>query len=723
MTPSPLDARTEGEVFADLAALCTSPGYAHAIAFFCFRDNMVLYTGELTPKDMANLRSPSALTRTEVATLVGLLVQEDIDWTLPSHETIGTYIDKTERLLEEMHQALSKPFFEHLQSGKSSSSGPNPFSSAAMLREPIFYGGDSAYAFQYRDFAPQKYRNDNAWLQRNKGFDIDSAMAVVAAMDSILTEKKLSVLKTSSSLPPSEWTYLPGFALSMDDVVLQTGLEAKLVEAILDSMTLPAGERNASFSTLSEFNKTQATPLIRRTDDFVLFQSYGLAEALYESPFYWMAADHEYAFTAFENRGRFTEEFSHECLSRVFGTAHVHTNVELIRKRGGERIGEIDVLVLFGARAIVLQAKSKRLTVEARKGNDLRLRDDFKKAVQDACDQAYLCCSALLAQDVQLTGKTGVSLVLPTRPKVAFPVCIVADHYPALAFQARQFLGYTATEAIPPPLATDVFGLDAITEMLNSPLRVLSYLDLRARFGEKLMQMHEHTLLSYHLRNNLWVDDKYDMMLLGDDIAADLDLAMAVRRDGAPGERTPDGILTRLEGSWVGNLIAEIERRPEEPIQDLGMLLLSINEAAVDAINEGVERIISKAQESASNHDFGISFGDASTGLTVNCNDRSLDDALERLSAHCRLKKYQQRADTWFGLVLAPETGAVRGGMKLDEPWARNRTLNSLVRRAFKGGASGSVGRPKRIKRNAPCPCGSGRKYKNCCGKKANSRR
>ncbi len=26
----------------------------------------------------------------------------------------------------------------------------------------------------------------------------------------------------------------------------------------------------------------------------------------------------------------------------------------------------------------------------------------------------------------------------------------------------------------------------------------------------------------------------------------------------------------------------------------------------------------------------------------------------------------------------------------------------------------------RKIGRNAPCPCGSGKKYKNCCGKKSN---
>jgi hypothetical protein len=38
--------------------------------------------------------------------------------------------------------------------------------------------------------------------------------------------------------------------------------------------------------------------------------------------------------------------------------------------------------------AIVLQAKSKKLTLPARKGNDLQLQADFKAAVQDGVDQA-----------------------------------------------------------------------------------------------------------------------------------------------------------------------------------------------------------------------------------------------------------------------------------------------------------------------------------------------
>ncbi|AHB99124.1 hypothetical protein [Francisella orientalis] len=40
-----------------------------------------------------------------------------------------------------------------------------------------------------------------------------------------------------------------------------------------------------------------------------------------------------------------------------------------------------------------MQAKSKKLTLEARKGNDKLLADDFKKAIQDSYNQGYECAN------------------------------------------------------------------------------------------------------------------------------------------------------------------------------------------------------------------------------------------------------------------------------------------------------------------------------------------
>jgi hypothetical protein len=50
------------------------------------------------------------------------------------------------------------------------------------MREPIFYGGESAYGFQYLDFARPKYRDDDGWLDANKGFRIDDACQIGEAL-------------------------------------------------------------------------------------------------------------------------------------------------------------------------------------------------------------------------------------------------------------------------------------------------------------------------------------------------------------------------------------------------------------------------------------------------------------------------------------------------------------------------------------------------------------
>ncbi|WP_140637115.1 hypothetical protein [Methylibium rhizosphaerae] len=127
----------------------------------------------------------------------------------------------------------------------------------------------------------------------------------------------------------------------------------------------------------------------------------------------------------------------------------------------------------------------------------------------------------------------------------------------------------------------DVFALDAMTEMLGSPLQLLSYIDRRTGYTEKLMTSHELTILSYHLKQNLWLNDEHHMVLLEDDISADLDLAMLVRRDGIPGKGTPDGILTRFVATALGRMTKAIEASPEPATIDLGFTLLTLSEDTV----------------------------------------------------------------------------------------------------------------------------------------------
>ncbi len=377
--------RDEQVIFDELVSLCASPGFAHAIASFCFRDNLVRFKDELKPDDLLHLRSGAGLIRTEISTLIGLLARKPIDLKLPPPDVSEDYLNRAEALLHELHKSLSSVWFKDFDLEKAKSGEFDPFSSGPALREPIFYGGNSAYNFQYRDFATKKYAKDGEWLAANKGFDISTALKVVDALASLLVKNLLSLRESLRSKPSIQWTLLPAFTFSLKELAEQSEIDGEIVSRVVEAFCLPKGDSNSQFTALSEYNATVATPILAAdTDKFILFQNYSLMEAIYESPFFWMAADRAYAATALSNRGQYTEELSFERLRKVFRD-NVHANVRL-RKSKGDELGEIDVLVVFGDRAIVLQAKSKRLTLEARKGNDLRIKDDFKKAIQAAYD-------------------------------------------------------------------------------------------------------------------------------------------------------------------------------------------------------------------------------------------------------------------------------------------------------------------------------------------------
>lgn len=712
--------RSEQEIFDELASLCASPGYAHAVAYLCSRDNMIRYSGEMKAEDMQHLFSKSRLIRTETSTLIGLMLKSPIDYTLPAPPALEKYIESTEALLQEIHHAMSASFWQDIDPAKIAGKGFNPFTSGAALREPIFYGGESAYSFQYRDFSSAKYANDDPWLIGNKGFSIRDARNVVFAVSRLQDDKAISTMRAMRDTPQETWTYLPGNTFSVQEVADYGQIDLAIVDRVLSAFAVPPGANNEQFKALHDFNIANASPLIRMPDGtYLLFHIYSLVEALYEAPFYWMGADRAYVSTAMQNRGVFTEQFAVERLQQVFGAENVLANIDIYESKG-TKLAEIDVLVIFGNRALLLQAKSKRLTLAARRGNDLQIKDDFKKSIQDSSDQAYRCAKLIEEGRCSFKDAAGDAVTLPASLKRIYLICLISDHYPALSFQATQFLKFTPTDTISPPFVMDVFALDAMIEMLNSPLHFLSYVDRRTGYTDKLMASHELTILSYHLKKNLWLDDEHDMVMLDDDISADLDLAMLVRREGIPGKGTPEGILTRFSATALGRMVKAIEARSDPATIDLGFTLLTLGEDTVLEVSAGIDLLAKQCIADGKNHDLTVGLGSGGTGLTIHCNDDPIEVAGPALQRHCHARKYTEHAQTWFGVCVRPIDQALRFGINLEFQWEHDDTMDALTKYMGKPGKLTALLRQEakaraKVGRNDRCPCGSGKKYKKCC--------
>lgn len=709
------EARSEAEVFSDLSDVCSHSGYLHVIAHFCYRDNLIKFNGEMTKEHVLQQFNRNRLLRSELSVLIGLTCKKTLNLDTPKHDDFQFLIDRTQVLLEELHRAIVPDLKGAFDPVKLKDPKYNPLNNGEVIRESIFYGGESAYYFQYRDLSKIKYSKDEKWFIENKGYSTDTLFRVVEAIMAIQIEKINNDVRGLFKTDIKDFNYLNAFTFTTEELLKETSLKLASIDSVLNSLISPVNMD--CFNAVDDFNPKNAYPIIRIDDGiYLLFQNYSLVEAVYETPFFWFLEDKSYIDTAMEHRGDFTEEFSVARLQSVFGKDHVYQGVNIYSKKG-TYISEIDVLVIFGNRAIVLQAKSKKLTIDARKGNELSLRKDFEKAVQEAYDQAYLCASHLSDEQYKLVDKDKKYLDINRDFKEIYPICVVSDHYPALASQARQFLSYKTTNIINSPFVMDVFFLDVLCEMLNFPLYFLSYINRRVNYTDKLASTHEIVILSYHLKKNLWMD-KFDYMHFDDDISADLDLAMMTRRDGVPGIATPEGILTKYKGSNFGNLIEQIQRESNPSQVDLGFLLLLISEAAASDISNAIEEISKRTRIDRKCHDITIQFKEGNTGLTIHCSYKKNEPALDELAWHAELRKYSCRADNWHGIRIDPESKRILSGIQLNNNWEYSEEMEDLTGKMAKpsrGLNFKTKVKPKKVGANEQCPCGSSKKYKKCC--------
>ena len=413
-------ASSESDIFSKLGKLCATPGYIHALALICLNNEIV----RGTKAESLSEGTPQRLTYTEIMTLAGLHIKAPISYESPSIEDLMSYVYQSYQLLSELQEAMENPSYQLLgelqeaienQSYQSvhellvemvnsnlqpTSEESNPIS--RMFRGSIFYAGDSAYYFQYLDFVIPKYETDAAWLLDNKRVDLNAGRSVCTKLVKLHRRRRSELLTGQHGNLIEHGLILGAFQYSHEDLLLSRA-ELEFIEAF----TLPNDEGNAEFNSATDFNAAYAFPIIRRSEDEIIVLSYyWLTHAFFESPYYWLLKDKEYCQSVASNRGSATESIAADLLERVFLKDNVFKNVKILGRKGND-LGEIDVLVTYAGHVLVLQAKSKRLTWQARKGHVRALEKDFQNAVRHAADQAFLCAEHVNSPEARLSSPDG----------------------------------------------------------------------------------------------------------------------------------------------------------------------------------------------------------------------------------------------------------------------------------------------------------------------------
>ena len=283
-----LAARSEAEIFSDIERLCSSDGFVHAFAYLIFRNNTIRYSTQVTAQAFDHQYEPGHLVRSELNLLFGLIVKRPVSIARPAPERMQTLLDEAQKLLAELHQSIIElcdaAFWAHL-------ANPEPerdlLSSGLFLRQAMFYDGESAYDFQYIDLSCLKFGNDKDWLEQHKGFAPADALEIATAIIEIQNSRISSINSDFRKIHPDDLDFLNPLSFTLEEVVAKTKLDESRVRRFLAEYSIESATMtNTAYIAPSEFNEVTARPILKRSDGkLVLFSQYGLAEALYTTPY------------------------------------------------------------------------------------------------------------------------------------------------------------------------------------------------------------------------------------------------------------------------------------------------------------------------------------------------------------------------------------------------------------------------------------------------------
>ena len=746
----------EQQIFEELSNLCRSKGFIHVLVKMWFNDNYFRANkkGNFTTSQISEFQANrKKLNRNELNTLLALVVQNNPNFfydQVPQQEKSDEYSTRAYKLLEDFHKIFQEKSIINIMEKFSNlkvngdlqlkQQESDWFLNENNIREAVFYSGDGAYDFQYQDLGCLKYINDNKWFIENKGFSVEYAHFFIEAIFHINHKKIHNAINSEQTVSIQSFIYtkkdfIDLFETYKKENYLPTDF---LIDKIISfisafSFKLDNLEDLDKFQSFDDFNPLVAFPFIKLSEDkFLLLDLYTLSQAFYETPFLWLSSDNKYNNLASKNRGEFTENMVYSIFCDVFGKENVWLNVDLYSKSGlnhskKDRIGEIDILVNIHGYSLVFQAKSKKLTINARKGNIQQIDNDFSKAIQHAYNQAFECSKILLGNDY-IARIEGEIVKLP-ETDFCIPICVLSEHFPALTMQIRWLLKENQHEKIASALVFDVFLLDLMYKTLNTPLEFIHFISVLSNVREIFLANTQIDLLAVHLSRNLLCSEDADMFYLDNGLSADLDLFLLNKRRNIITHTDKNEIPSlscwfKFKDTYWWQLFAFCSQLDIKEKFKFGLELLQLSGEFIEQYNSIVLDRINKLKLNTNQiiSDFTMFLGN-NHGLTVYVHNSPFitEEVKEQIYEHANLRKYHAKSNLWFALIISTK-GVVKYIDILDSEWVFNDEMQQKYQRVFGRKPTQKLfidGRAvtRKIGRNEPCPCDSGKKYKRCCGK------
>ena len=643
------EVRTEREILEDLQQLAQSQGALHSISTLVHRDVFV----KTHPDDGHVLNdpeerwSPFRLNTNELCLLMGLMVQSETNHIYRCEPENDVFSARADKLFRELHNRILAPADQLHDSRDSGMKGPFE-SFIPYAQEAIYYGNEGYYLHQFEDLGRERYRSDCNWLIENIGISIDQMFDMARFLAHEVNLRMTHLHSTATPDSPLKATDITDSLLvPKADLRQKFGTIAEsFCSQFVTSVTNTNGEFTNPFST----NVVLYRPIIEFEGYLYLPVQRQLFRSIYESPWFWMNADKHYKNRLATNRGTFTESKTARILESVFSGRQVHRNVEIVRE-GHDSVGEIDTLVVFGEFMIIVQAKSKRVTQEARAGDPEAMKRDFKKAIQEPYLQALRCIEAITAGG-RCISKDHSNISIPTHPRF-IPLVVLCDSFPSSSILSH-FMLERANDR--PPIVWDLGVLDCVARVLDKPFGFLYFLTCRADVFGRMRSRNELNYLGLHLQSPLpWVADGQGGVL--ENVSATAVDNFMISADNGVDAARPTAKWESLRIPVIRDLIEQSEHAnpvAAPMIFDLYSLPNSVLWQVSHSITNMRNEVVSAKEPIRE-----FSFCTYSGGITYVVTPHSDKFSVQRARALGAEYKLQEQRDRWLVILDSVDTGCL----------------------------------------------------------------
>lgn len=751
--------RTQTEIIDELKQLTKEKGFIYS---YC---NIILHDLVFMPEEMQKINYNERISINEAVLLLGLWAQSGFNYSLPKDiDSFLTIKYKAIDLLDELHSSLSnlfieniKPFIANIENTElvKGKPGESIWKKEGMMIEPMFYGDSGIYDFQYMTYLEQKYKYDEDWFQKNYSLKYEEAKTILLELKDILhiklnnsnylvspiyvISKEMEKIKKEAKKQKTENidNIVIGFDISVyKSFFLEYGFKKYCLdlfncfcfmkeeltnynENFLNnySLTRELVGQNQIYK-LGDHNVINSNPIIKIDElKYFLPLTFPLFQAVYENPYYRMIKDESYKDIASINRGKVGEEMFYNILLNVFPKDKIFKTVK-IKSNKSETVTDIDVLCVLGNKALIIQIKSKKLTLLSKQGNANQIEKDFKKAIQEAYEQGLKSRKCILEHNTKFYDEFENEIMLDEEINECYIICGTTEIYPALGFQLQEYL--IKNDNDPFPIAFSIFDLELILHYLKDPYDFLYYIKQRISLSDYYMFQSEMDILGYHLTNGLYKTPRFTNCHIDSSFAQMIDRNYYPVKTGIDVSDEGDSLKRLWRNNNFERLLNELKNNKSPKIVDLIFHLLSLSGESRENLVELILKTKSHTLNDNKMHDFSISNednNDIKGGITyISFPLNNLINSEKQLLMHCERKKYKTKSDIWVGFgSLLESTKMVDLVTFIDSKWKYNEKMEkTLIRFPFK---KGQFINNHKVGRNKLCKCGSGFKYKHCCGK------